>query len=355
MRKIAILAEGSFGWHYGKTATGVIRYSQDTTLAVIDSTQAGQDVAQALHGPVGAGIPVVKDINEALRYQPDTLLIGIAPRGGQLPEAWRWQLLTAMAAGLNIVSGLHMFLGNDPELREAAQKYRVTIWDVRKPPEKMRVAEFIPHREGSHTILLVGSDCGSGKMSTALELDLIARQRGHSSSFVATGQTGMMIANNGLPVDRLICDFAAGLVEELVLQHTNDFDWVFVEGQGALNHPGYAPVTLSLLHGSMPDALIFCHKAGQIAIEGYEQCRFPMLNRLFEINEDAVSWLRPERRSPVVGISLITNHLSEPEALAAIRQVENETGLPTTDPFRFGSARLMDALETYFSSPSLGV
>lgn len=349
MRKIVILAEGSFGWHYGKTATGVIRYSQDTTVAVIDSTQAGQDVAHALQGPIGEGIPIVKDIHAALTLQPDTLLIGIAPRGGQLPEAWRWQLFTAMEHGLNIVSGLHMFLGDDPELSAAARQYGVSIWDVRRPPQKTRVAEYLPHREGSHTILLVGSDCGSGKMSCALEANHEAQQRGINSAFLATGQTGIMIANNGLPVDRLIVDFTAGLVEEQVLKFTSQHDWVFVEGQGALNHPGYSPVTLGLIHGAMPDAMIFCHKVGQTSIEGYEHCAFPSLQRLIDINESTVSWIRPAPACKVVGLSLITNHLSEEDALKAIQQIEAETGLPATDTFRFGAGKLVDALERHFT------
>ena len=163
MRRIAILAEGLFEWHYGKTAVGVIRYGKDTVVAVIDSTKAGQDVSQALGASIGKDIPVVHDINEALQYRPDSLLIGIAPMGGALPESWRWQLLTAIDAGLDIISGLHMFLGEDEELRTAAEKRGVTIWDVRRPPDEKRVAQFIPHRSGSHTVLMVGSDCAVGK------------------------------------------------------------------------------------------------------------------------------------------------------------------------------------------------
>ena len=345
MRRIAILAEGAFEWHYGKTATGVIRYGKDTVVAVIDSTKAGMDVPQALGGaPFGHGIPVVRDIKEALTYSPDTLLIGIAPMGGALPAAWRWQLLTAIDAGLDLVSGLHFFLSDDEELRSAAAKRGVTIWDVRRPPDTNRVAQFLPHRPGSHTVLLVGSDCAVGKMTAALELDIEARRRGLNSAFVATGQTGIMISGTGLPVDRIISDFVAGMVEQMVLDFTNEHDWVFVEGQGALNHPGYSPVTLGLIHGSMPDAMIFCHLAGATAIEGYTYCPLPSLKRMIEFNEDTVSWVRPERPCKVAGLALVTFGLSEQEAKDAIKQAEDETGLPATDVLRFGAGVLMDAL-----------
>jgi uncharacterized NAD-dependent epimerase/dehydratase family protein len=344
MRRIAILAEGSFEWHQAKTAIGVIRYGTDTVVAVIDSTKAGQDVSQALQADLGKGIPIVRDINQALEYEPDALLLGIAPRGGLLPIEWRWQLLTAINAGLDIINGLHMFLSEDEELRAAATEQKVTIWDVRRPPNKKCVATFTPHRSDSQTVLFVGSDCATGKMSVALELNQEALRRGLNSSFLATGQTGIMISGNGLPVDAIVCDFVAGLVEEMVLDFTSQHDWVFVEGQGALNHPGYSPVTLGLIHGSMPDAMIFCHKVGVTTIVGYEHCPLPPLKRLIEINEDAVSWLRPEQSCKVVGLALITNHLSEQEARNAIKKVEDETGLPATDVVRFGAGRLMDAL-----------
>jgi uncharacterized NAD-dependent epimerase/dehydratase family protein len=349
MRRIAILADGAFNWHSGKTATGVIRYGQDPVVAVIDSTHAGQDVAQALQGSLGKGIPVVRDIHEALSYQPDTLMIGIAPLGGGLPETWRWQLLAAIEAGLNIVSGLHFFISDDAEMRAAAEKRGVTIWDVRQPPDKKLVAMLTPRRQGSHTILMVGTDCATGKMSTALELDQEARRRNLKSVFAATGQTGIMISGKGIPVDRIISDFVAGLVEEMVLNFANEYDWVFVEGQGALNHPGYAPVTLGLIHGSAPDAMILSHIAGASTIEGYEHCPLPTLTRAIEQNEEAVSWIRPDCSSKVVGISLVTHRLNEQEAVDAIKRAEDETGLPATDTWRFGSGKLMDALEKHFS------
>src|SRR3989440_3052367 len=271
MRRIAILAEGAFEWHYGKTATGVIRYGKDTVVAVIDSTKAGEDVAQALGASIGRGMPVVRDINEALKYQPDTLLIGIAPMGGALPVAWRWQLLTAIEAGLDIVSGLHFFISDDEELRAAAEKRGVTIWDVRRPPAQNRVAEFLPHRPGSHTILLVGSDCATGKMTSALELDREASSRGLNSAFVATGQTGIIISGNGLPVDRIISDFVAGMVEESGFDFSSNKEWGFVESPGAPHQPRYSPPTPGLLHRPLPPALIFFPNAGGTTNQGYDK------------------------------------------------------------------------------------
>lgn len=344
MRRIVILAEGAFNWHTGKTGTGVIKYGKDTVVAVIDSTKAGQDVAQALGADMGHGIPVVQDIHAALAYQPDTLLIGIAPMGGALPEAWRWQLLTAIEAGLNLVSGLHFFLADDEELRYAAEKRGVEIWDVRRPPETKRVSGFRSHRPGSHTVLMVGSDCAAGKMTVALELDIAARKRGFNSDFLATGQTGILIAGSGLPADRVISDFLAGEMEHLVLDLTDKHDWVFVEGQGALNYPSYSPVTLGLIHGSLPDAMIFCHHAGATVIDHMEHCTLPGLERMIRLNEDAVNILPRERPSKIVGIALVTIGLSDEEALAAIQQVEAETGLPATDLWRFGADKLLDAL-----------
>jgi uncharacterized NAD-dependent epimerase/dehydratase family protein len=261
-----------------------------------------------------------------------------------LPSSWRWQLLAAIEAGLNLVSGLHMFLSEDEELRAAAEKRGVELWDVRRPPTTRRVSQFLPHRPGSHTVLMVGSDCASGKMTAALELEREARARGLNSAFLATGQTGILIAGSGLPADRVISDFIAGETEHLVLDLTNKHDWVFVEGQGALNHPGYSPVTLGLLHGSLPDALIFCHHAGATTIDGLERARFADLKRLIRLNEEILNILPRERPARVAGLALVTVRLSEEEALRAIQEVEEETGLPATDIWRFGPTRLMDAL-----------
>ena len=350
MRKIAILAEGCFQVDASKTATGVIRYGHDEVVAVIDSTKAGQNVSQALGIDLGNGIPVVDSINEALNYQPDTLLIGVAPRGGGLPHEWRWQILLAIENKLDIINGLHTFFSEDEELQTAAKKQGVTLWDVRLPSNRRIVSSYTPHRSGSHVILAVGSDCSTGKMTAMLEINQKAQQQGLNSEFIATGQTGIMISGNGLPVDHIISDFVAGTVESIVLDFALKHDWIFVEGQGALNHPGYSPVTLGLLHGALPDAMIFCHKAGTTAIRGYDNCPFPPLSRMIAMNEEAVNWLHPQHNSKVVGISLLTYHLSEGEARTQIKRIEDETGLPTTDILRFGSDKLVTALGQHFGT-----
>ena len=177
-------------------------------------------------------------------------------------------------------------------------------------------------------------------MTTALELDREAQRRGLSSGFAATGQTGIMISGRGVPVDRLISDFTAGGVEALVLEFTQEYDWVFVEGQGSLIHPAYSPVTLGLVHGAMPDMMILCHEAQSTHIKAYD-VPIPPLPRVIEIYEQAIAWLRP---APIVGIALNTYMLDEASALDEIRRAEAETGLPATDCVRFGAGKLIDAL-----------
>lgn len=345
MRRIAILAEGSFGPYSAKTAVGVIRYSPDTVVAVVDSAHAGQTADQALEDPggVGVGIPVVRDVAEALTYTPDTLLIGIAPIGGKLPDSWRPGIMRALEAGLTLVSGLHFFLSDDPELAAAARAHNATIWDVRQPPAELaqRIREGQPHRPGSHTVYFCGTDCNVGKMTAAFELWRAARDRGLSAGFAATGQTGIMISGEGIPADRFISDFLSGGVEAMTLDFTNRYDWVFVEGQGSLIHPAYSTVTLGLVHGAAPDLLILCHQAGRTRIHGYDDVAIPSLTRTREIYEAAAGWLKPAR---VVGVALNTFRMPEAEARAAIADAAAETGLPVTDPVRYGSGPLLDAL-----------
>jgi uncharacterized NAD-dependent epimerase/dehydratase family protein len=344
MRRIAILVEGRLNWQDAKTAVGIMRYSADTVVALVDSATAGHDVATALGDPdgVGIGIPVVAHVTEALAFDPDTLMIGIAPIGGQLPPAWRGELFAAITAGLNIVSGLHYFLEDDPELAEAAKSAGVSIWDVRRPAADvaMRIREALPHRPGSHVVYFCGTDCNVGKMTVAVELDREAKRQGLSSGFAATGQTGIMIAGDGIPADRVISDFLAGAVEKLVVDYAERYDWVFVEGQGSLIHPAYSAVTLGLVHGAAPDLMVLCHLAGRTHIRHYDVL-IPPLSRVRAIYEESAAWLKP---APIVCVALNTIGMPERAARAALEEAEAETGLATDDPVRFGAGKLLAAL-----------
>lgn len=344
MRRLAILAEAAFDPQHAKTAVGVLRYSSDAVVAVIDSTRAGQDAADALGDPsgLGRGVPIVADLPATLLYKPDTLLIGIAPIGGRLPDAWREVILAAITAGLDVVSGLHVFLADDPEIAAAATARGIRVWDLRRPPEDlaMRIGEGSPHRPGSHTVSFCGTDCNVGKMTVALECEREARRRGLSAVFAATGQTGIMIAGSGVPADRFISDFLAGGVEGMVLPLCEEYDWIFVEGQGSLLHPAYSAVTLGLLHGAAPDLLILCHQARRTHIRAYS-VPIPPLARVRAMYEEAAGWLKP---APVVAVALNTYGLTDEEARAEIAAAASETGLPATDPVRFGGGVLIDAL-----------
>ena len=333
-RRYVILAEGEFGELPSKTAIGVIRYGRDPVLAVIDSTRAGRNVGEWLGE--GFDIPVVATLAEALPLRPTALLIGIAPPGGRLPPDWRRTILAAIDAGLDIISGLHEFVSDDPEFAAAAAVRGVELVDHRRPPAFHDVSTGRRHRPGSHVVLTVGTDCAIGKMSVALELRRAALDAGLSTSFVATGQTGIMIEGWGAAVDRLVSDFTNGTVEWLVEQGEAQGDWVFVEGQGSIDHPAYSSVTFGLIHGATPHGMVLVHEPGRLEHHGWEG-RGSFLKALPEtiaMHEAVAGLVRPSR---VVGVALYTHRLDESAARA-------EIGLTTDDPVRFGGERLFDAV-----------
>lgn len=342
-RRLVILTEGNFGPHGGKTAFGVIRYGHDEIVAVLDSTLAGRNVAEWIPGH---DIPIVGTLEEALdmpgRPRPDTLLIGIAPTGGRLPDSWHLVLHAAIDAGLELHSGLHTFLGDDPELSSAAAIAGVRLVDYRRPPERYECAVGRRHPPGKRVILTVGTDCAIGKMSVAFELRNAGRALGDSVSLVPTGQTGMMIEGWGVAVDRVISDFLNGTCEWLVEQAEALGDWIFVEGQGSLDHPAYSSVTLGLIHGTTPDAMVLVHKPG-LQYHDFDHdpsVRFPIapLPETIEIHERVAGLVRP---SKVVAVALNTSlYPDEGEARRIIAETAALTGLPTDDPVRFGGTYL---------------
>jgi uncharacterized NAD-dependent epimerase/dehydratase family protein len=338
VRKLVILAEGSLDFHHGKTATSILRFRPEAVLAVVDSTHAGRTTGDVL-GLAGE-TPIVRDVETALPLGPTALLLGIAPRGGALPKEWRTQILTAISAGLDIISGLHFMLNDDPQFEVAARKLGVRLVDVRRPPPDLDVATLAPHRPGARVITFVGSDCAVGKMTAALETTSAARNRGLSATFVATGQTGILLEGWGIAVDRVIGDFMAGAAERLVVKASHKADWLFVEGQGSLLHPGYSGVTLALLHGSSPDGMILVHPPNHKTIDEYP-VRIPPLDRVVEIYEDAAGWVKPAR---VLAIALNTRDMDSRQTRRAIEEAESLTGLPATDPVKFGGETLVDAV-----------
>jgi uncharacterized NAD-dependent epimerase/dehydratase family protein len=330
-----ILAEGYSGDpHYGKTARGVVRYRREEVVCLLDSQRPGATLD---------GVPVVGTLEEALALGPDTALVGVATQGGRFPPEWRELLRRCIEAGLGVESGLHEFLGDDPELSRLAERRGIELRDLRRPPGDLSVPTGENMTLPTTIVHTVGSECAIGKKTVALELDLEARRRGRASRFVPTGQTGMVIAGWGIAVDAVVADFLAGAAERLVVEGfaRGGEEMLFVEGQGSLVHPAYSGVTLGLLHGCAPHLLVLCHLAGQTEVEGYPGHPIPPLPELVELYERASL---PARKARVAAIALNTLGLDEEAAREAISAAEGETGLTVDDPVRFGAGRLLDGL-----------
>jgi uncharacterized NAD-dependent epimerase/dehydratase family protein len=333
-RRLLVLAEGRSGDpHFGKTARGVIRYAPQDVVCVLDSQSDATD-----HD----GFPLVRTVADAMRYEPTTALVGVATQGGRFPPAWRALLEECIRAGLDIENGLHEFLTADAELAALAAESGVELRDLRKAPPGLNVPTGENLTHGSTTILMVGSDCAIGKMTVALELDREARSRGIRSEFVPTGQTGIAIAGWGISVDAVVADFVAGAAEQLVLEGVRrGGEVLFVEGQGSLLHPAYSGVTLGLMHGSAPHAYVLCHKADERFVDGDERYVIPPLAELVDLHERLSLLSRPAK---VLALALNTRDLDEQAARRAIDEAATETGLPASDPVRFGASALVDAL-----------
>ncbi len=343
-RRLVILTEGH-GIDDAKTATGIIRYGSDDIIAILDSTMVGRNVSESLPGH---DIPFVGRLSDAIDgpVRPDGLLLGIAPTGGKLPPAWRSIILEAIDAGLDIHSGLHQFIAEDPEFAGAAARTGSRLIDYRRPPDRMETTLGRRHLPGKRVSLTVGTDSAIGKMSVALELVAAGRRDGASAVMVPTGQTGMMIEGWGVAVDRLISDFTNGTVEWLVEQGEARGDWVFIEGQGSIDHPAYSAVTMGLIHGGTPHAMVLVHKPGlaEHDFDHLPDVSFPIapLVPFIEMHERIAELIAP---SKVVAIALNTSlYASDDEARALVAATRKETGLPTDDIVRFGADGLWSAI-----------
>ncbi|MFT6075068.1 MAG: putative NAD-dependent epimerase/dehydratase family protein [Yoonia sp.] len=279
-------------------------------------------------------------LEEAKAAGAKTLVIGVANRGGYISKAWKEVLVKALQIGFDIASGLHNLLRDEDELMAAARVNGQTLFDVRIPSVAYPIANG-KKRTGKRC-LAIGTDCSVGKMYTALAMDIEMHKRGMKSTFRPTGQTGILITGGGVPLDAVIADFMAGAVEYLTPDNDADH-WDHIEGQGSLFHVSYSGVTMALIHGGQPDALILAHEPTRTHMRGLPDYDLPSLETLRDTALPIARVANPNCQ--LTGISVNTQHLSEDEALAYMADVETRMGLPTVDTFRQGGARLVDALE----------
>lgn len=331
------LADGQLGIFDAKTANGLVRYRPETVAAVVDPVHAGKTTRDILGSP--AAIPIVATIDEGLALEPTALVIGVSPPGGALPAAWRRAIAQCLTKGLDVVSGLHEFLSDDPEFRQLANQYGCKLIDLRRPPESLPIGHALAKTTRAKRILTVGTDCNLGKMTVSLEMWSAARKQGVDARFLATGQTGILIADSGIALDRIPGDFMAGCVEEMVVTN-GDADYLFVEGQGSVLHPAFSGVTLALLHGSVPDYMILCTHAGRRIMRNQSE-PIPPLASWIPLYESLATPLHP---SKVVGIAVNCAGLSDQEADDAVAQASDETGLPAADVVRGSAEPLLAAI-----------
>jgi len=333
-RRFVILTEGHSNPVTAKTACCVIRYCPEQVVALLDADQQGKRSSDLLS--VG-DVPVVGSLAEAA--DANALLIGIAPPGGRLPPAWRELIHQAIARGMDVVSGMHEFLNDDPEFARAAKETGARLVEVRNT-RLTQIAQGNGLREDCLRIHTVGHDCSVGKMVTAYELTRGLKDRGRDAKFAATGQTGIVIEGEGYPIDCMVADFVSGAAEQLVLDNQHH-DIVVVEGQGSLVHPSYSGVTLSLLHGCQPHGMIMCYEAGRTRPLGLDHLSLPPLGHIIQMYESLASVRGPSR---VIGIAMNSRTLTSGQADVERERARDEFGLPVCDIFRHGVDELVDAV-----------
>jgi uncharacterized NAD-dependent epimerase/dehydratase family protein len=304
-------------------------------VALLDSTQAGKTAGDVLG--VGGSLPIIAALDEV--PQANTLLIGVASAGGKIPADWHGVILDAIGRGMDVVSGLHEFLGDNPRFVAAAAARGVRLIDIRKNDEH-DVADGKGFRPGCIRVQTVGQDCSVGKMVTAVELTQALQQAGHDAKFIATGQTGIMVEGDGCPVDCVVSDFVNGAVEKLIRRHEHR-DYLIVEGQGTLAHPRYSPVTLGLLHGARPQGMVLCYEAARPHLHGMPHVPLTPLDKLCQAYELSAELVEPSR---VIAVAANTRRLSPADAEREMQQTEQQLGLPCCDVYRDGADKLVRAV-----------
>ena len=311
---------------YAKTGLGIAQWRRDLVAGQMRFPGCSVDL----------GVPDMT-VEEAATAGVGSLVIGVAPVGGVIPDSWWSAIEQAARAGLDVVCGLHVKLADNPALVAAAKASGARLVDVRVPPRNLPVGTGV--KRSGKRVLTVGTDCAIGKKYSALALDLAMREAGMASTFRATGQTGIMIAGEGMPIDAVVADFISGAAE--VLSPDNEPDhWDVIEGQGSLFHPGYSGVSLGLLHGSQPDAFVVCHDATRTQVSGWEHYPLPSVAECIELHILAGRRTNPGIRC--VGISVNTSGLPPAERQGWLADLSAETGLPCVDPLIEGCGAIVD-------------
>jgi uncharacterized NAD-dependent epimerase/dehydratase family protein len=335
--RVAILLEGGIKGHHGKTGLAFLRYGNTNMVAIIDRTCVGESLVE-LTG-IERDIPIVADVQSALALRPDALLIGIAPSGGQLPLELHQEIEVAVRAGISIVNGLHTLLA--PQFTDLHPGQ--WIWDIRQEPANLTIGKGIARMLLAQRILTVGTDMAIGKMSSSLEIYRAALQQGIKAQFVATGQAGIAIAGQGIALDAVRVDFAAGAVEKIVLELGKDQDLIIIEGQGSLLHPG-STATLPLMRGSQATGLILVHRAEATHLRDLPQVLIPPLPEVIQLYETVARAGGALTAAKVRAIALNTLGMDTCSANNTIELTQDLTGLPCSDVVRFGGANLLSAI-----------
>lgn len=342
-KKLAVYMEGAILGIGGKMGIGVLRYSPNPVVCVVDSETAGRDIVELTGVPRSA--PIVGSLAEARALGAEVLLLGIAPPGGLIPAAW-WPFIDeAVHGGLSVVNGLHDLLSPRYPSVSTDLSADQFIWDIRIEPKGLKPGTGAAAALTCKRLLLIGTDMNVGKMTAGLEIARVAKERGVRTEFVATGQIGITVTGAGVPLDAIRVDFASGSIEgEVLAAAERGAELVVVEGQGALIHPG-STANLPLLRGSCPTHLILCHRAGQETLSSFPEIEVPELDRYIALYEMLGSACGTFPRPKTVGVALNTFHVKhDEEALEACETIERELGLPCVDPIRHGPERLVDAL-----------
>ena len=336
--KIAVWMESSLDDDYGKMGISALRYLDNEILCVVDSVCAGKKISEV--SIIKKDIPIVESIEKAKLMGADVLLLGVLTSGGVRPKSWDSLIKEALDKGMSIINGLHDQVS--PDFSNYLVSQNQWIWDTRVP-------KFIPQIGSARTaeltnkrVLMIGTDMAAGKMTAGLELFSYLKDKNINVGFVATGQVGITVTGNGIPLDAYKLDHACGAVETAVLEQ-KEKDIVIVEGQGSILHPG-STATLPLMRGTCPTHMILCHIARNDSLRSMENIKIPELKDFIKLNEDLASVLGTYPEAKVIGIALNTTQMTEADAKDYINNAEKETGVLAADVIRFGGDRIFSQL-----------